>query len=109
MRRKYVKKNLNKKYSEADLQLAIETVNKGSSIRAASIIHHVPYTTLNSHVNADDALGKVGRPTKFTIEEEGYFEQAALALQVKVFSDYLRVLQFLFLRNGVYHCQLMNS
>lgn len=83
MPRKYVRKNLTKKYSETDLQVAIVSVNNGSSIRAASIAHHVPYTTLNSYVNGHDTLSKVGRPTKFTIEEEGYLEQAALALQVR--------------------------
>lgn len=79
-----MKKKLNKKYSETDLQLAITSVDNGSSIRAASIAHHVPYTTLNSHVTSEGTLRKVGRPTKFTIEEEGYLEDAALALQVNI-------------------------
>jgi hypothetical protein len=83
MPRKYIKKNLNKNYSENDFKLAIEFVHSGSSIREAANRYAVPYTTLNSHVNSNVLYDHVGRPTKFTKEEEGYIEQAALVLQVK--------------------------
>jgi hypothetical protein len=84
MTRKYTKKRINK-YTDHDFKLALELVNNGSSIREASIKNHVPYTTLNSHVNNLVLYDQVGRPTKFTQEEEGHLEQAALVLQVKQF------------------------
>jgi response regulator of citrate/malate metabolism len=83
MPRKYIKKNLRKQYSENDFKLAVEAVSHGFSIREATIRFHVPYTTLNSHVNNYVLYDYIGRPTKFTKEEEGYLEQAALVLQVK--------------------------
>ncbi|CAF4170030.1 unnamed protein product, partial [Rotaria sordida] len=64
-----------------DFQLAIESVSNGSSIREAANAFHVPYTTLNSHVNNEVLYDQVGRPTKFTKEEECYLKQAALVLQ----------------------------
>jgi hypothetical protein len=83
MPRKYIKKNIKKRYNQTDLKLAVELVSNGSSIREASNTYHVPYTTLNSHVNGFVIYDEPGRPTKFTKEEEYYLEQAALALQVK--------------------------
>ena len=82
MTRKYTKKRI-QKYTDQDFNLALQLVDNGSSIREASNTYHVPYTTLNSHVNNLVLYDQVGRPTKFTHEEEGYLEQAALVLQVK--------------------------
>ena len=79
---KYIKKRI-KSYSDNNFQLAIESVRNGSSIRDAENSFHVPYITLNSHVNNEVLYDQVGRPTKFTKEEEGYLKQAALVLQVK--------------------------
>jgi uncharacterized protein YehS (DUF1456 family) len=83
MPRKHVKKNVKKKYSDQDLQLALEATANGCSIRKAANDNHVPYTTLNSHVNNNVVFDKVGRPTRFSNEEETYLKEAALALQVK--------------------------
>lgn len=82
MTRKCVKKNVRKKYTEHAFQLALQCVNNGSSIREAAETFRVPYTTLNSHVNNEITYDKIGRPTKFNVEEEGHLEQTALALQV---------------------------
>lgn len=82
MPRKYVKKNVTKKYSNHELQLAVDSALRGASVREASTVFHVPYTTLNSHVNNEVLYNQVGRPTKFSCEEEICLEQAALALQV---------------------------
>jgi hypothetical protein len=82
MPRNYIKKNSNKKYNESNFQLALESVEKGCSIRAAAKDFSVPYTTLNSHVNNGILYDRVGRPTKFSEEEENYLEQTALLLQV---------------------------
>jgi hypothetical protein len=51
MLRKYKKKNSNKKYSESNFQLAIESVEKGSSIREAAKRFLVPCATLHLHIN----------------------------------------------------------
>ncbi|CAF3990586.1 unnamed protein product, partial [Rotaria sordida] len=50
MTRKYIEKTI-KKYSDHDFQLANESVCNDCSIREAVNTFHVPYTTLNSHVN----------------------------------------------------------
>lgn len=83
MPRKYIRKKLTKKYSENDLKLAVEAVDNGLSIRKSSNKFHVPYTTLNSHVNEYVLYDRPGRPTKFTTEEELCLEQSALVLQVR--------------------------
>ena len=83
MPRKYVKKNVQKKFSEYDFKLAYEAVNNGCPIREASETFGVPYTTLNSHVNNQVLYSHKGRPTKFTETEESHLVQAALVLQVK--------------------------
>jgi hypothetical protein len=85
MPRKYTKKNIKKKYSEYDFKLAIEAFTNGFTIREASRTFHIPYTTLNSHVNNLLLYDRVGRPTKFTKEEEDCLVQAAVVLQVKNF------------------------
>lgn len=85
MPRKYLKKNARKRYDENNFKLAIEAVSSGCSIREATIRFHVPYTTLNSHVNNYVLYDRIGRPTKFTTEEERCLEQAALLLQVRQF------------------------
>ena len=82
MPRKYVKKNVTEKYSNYELQLAIDSAVRGASVREASNVYHVPYTTLNSHVNNEVLYNQAGRPTKFSGEEEGCLEEVALALQV---------------------------
>ena len=82
MPRKYIKKKI-KRYSEYDFKLAIEAVKNGSSIREAANTFSVPYTTLNSHINDKVLYDEMGRPTKFTKEEEGYLKQASIVLQVK--------------------------
>ena len=86
MPRKYIKKNIKKNYSNNTLTLAVEAIERGCSIREASITYHVPYTTLNSHVNNELLYDQAGRPTKFSTEEERYLEEAALALQVIIVS-----------------------
>ena len=82
MTRKYIKKRI-KNYCDNNFQLAIESVSNGSSIGDAANSFHVPYTTLNSHVNNEVLYDQVGRSTKFTKEEEGHLKQAAPVLQVK--------------------------
>jgi helix-turn-helix, Psq domain len=84
MPRNYVKKNARRKYTDADFKSAIEAVINGSSIRQASNTYRVPYTTLNSHVNERVVNDQIGRPTKFTSEEESCLEQAVLVLQVSI-------------------------
>ncbi|CAF3853356.1 unnamed protein product [Rotaria sp. Silwood1] len=81
MPRTYIKKDVKKKYNDNNLELAIEAVENGCSIREASNNFNVPYTTLNSHSNSLVLYDNVGRPSKFTKEEEVCLEQAALALQ----------------------------
>ncbi|CAF4904409.1 unnamed protein product, partial [Rotaria socialis] len=71
----------------------MEAVTSGSSIREASNTFLVPYTTLNSHVNNEVLYDQVGRPTKFSIEEEVYLEQAVLALHS--WGDPLSIEEFL--------------
>ena len=83
MPRKYVKKNVGKKYDDHTLNLAVEGVANGLSIREASGRFRVPYTTLNRHVNNEVLFDRIGRPSKFTKEEEDCLEQAAIALQVR--------------------------
>ncbi|CAF4779111.1 unnamed protein product, partial [Rotaria sp. Silwood2] len=61
---------------------AVDLVKKEYSIRAAVREFSIPYATLNSHLNNQIFYDRVGRPTKFSEEEEGYLEQAALLLQV---------------------------
>jgi hypothetical protein len=81
MTRTYKKKRT-RKYPALHFKLALEAVNSGTSIREASSIFYVPYTTLRSHAGNHVLYNRVGRPTKFTEEEELYLEQAAVALQV---------------------------
>ncbi|CAF4189075.1 unnamed protein product, partial [Rotaria sordida] len=81
MPRTYIKKDVKKKYNDNDFELAIEAIENGCSIREASNNFNVPYTTLNSHSNRLVLYDNVGRPSKFTKEEEVCLEQAALALQ----------------------------
>lgn len=102
---KYMKKDVKKKYSENDFKLAMEAVTNGSSIRDASNTFHVPYTTLNSHVNNLHLYEQVGRPTKFSKEEEGCLEQAALALQVQNFFIFFLNKRFLYKELG---CTIVN-
>ncbi|CAF3805914.1 unnamed protein product [Rotaria magnacalcarata] len=59
----------------------MEAITSGRSIRDASNSFLVPYTTLNSHVNNEVLYGQVGRPIKFSMEEEVYLEQTVVALQ----------------------------
>lgn len=79
---KICQKNTRKRYDENNLKLDIEAVSSGSSIREATMRFRILYTTLNSHVNNYVLYDRIGRPTKFTTEEERYLEQAALLLQV---------------------------
>lgn len=81
MPRKYTKKTT-RQYTELHFKLALEAVDSGISIREASSTFHVPYTTLRSHAGDHVLYNRVGRPTKFTEEEELHLEQAAVALQV---------------------------
>lgn len=81
MPRKYTKKRT-KKYTDVQLKRALEAVGGGISIRKASSAFHVPFTTLRSHAGDHILYNRVGRPTKFTEEEELNLEQAAVALQV---------------------------
>ena len=81
MPRKYVRKTV-KKYSDMDFKVAIESIARGLPIREASATFNIPYTTLNSHANNYVLHERIGRPTKFTVDEELYLEQAAVALQV---------------------------
>ena len=82
MPREYKKKNSYKNTSESNFQLAIEYVDAGYSIRESSRKFDVPYSTLNAHVNHEISHDRVGRPTKFSKEEEDHLENAALLLQV---------------------------
>ncbi|CAF3877399.1 unnamed protein product [Rotaria sp. Silwood2] len=81
MPRKYKKKHSYKKYSKNYFQLAIESVSAGYSIRESAIRYGVPYSTLNLHINNEVSHDRVGRPTKFSQEEEDHLEKAALILQ----------------------------
>ena len=83
MPRKYIRKRPIKKYTDNEFKLAIESVTNGRSIRKSSNKFHVPYTTLNSHVNKQVLYDHPGRPTKFTKEEELCLEQSAFILQVR--------------------------
>ena len=83
MPRKYIRKRLNKKYNEKDMKIAVEAVSKGLHVRESSNMFHIPYTTLNRHVNNDFVYDRSGRPTKFTTEEELCLEESALALQAR--------------------------
>ena len=94
MPRKYVKKNVRRKYQDTDLKLAIESVTNGSSIRQASITHRIPYSTLHSYVNYQVLHEEIGRPTKFTPTEEDCLEQTVLVLQVRS-ADFLLIPWFL--------------
>lgn len=85
MPRHYVKKNLRKRYDEKNLQLAIDAVTDGFSVRESSRKFRVPYTTIYRHVNQQILFDRIGRPTKFSAEEEECLEEAALLLQVKFF------------------------
>lgn len=86
MPRKYIPKRVAKEYTESDLKSAIESANNGLSIREAAAKFHVPYTTLNSHVNQYVVQNHPGRPCKFSEIEEICLEEAALALQVAMMS-----------------------
>ncbi|CAF4101540.1 unnamed protein product [Rotaria magnacalcarata] len=59
----------------------MEAITSERSIREASNSFLVPYTTLNSHANNEVLYGQVGRPIKFSMEEEVYLEQTVVALQ----------------------------
>lgn len=83
MPRYYEKKNLRKQYEEKSLQLAMDAVAAGLSIRESSRQFRVPYTTIHRHVSEQILFDRIGRPTKFTSEEEECLEEAALLLQVK--------------------------
>ena len=65
-----------------DFKVAVESIARGVPIREASARFNIPYTTLNSHANNYVLHEGIGRPTKFSVDEERYLEQAALALQV---------------------------
>lgn len=108
MPRKYIKKNKPKTYNNHDLMLAIDSVTHGYSIREAAVKYHIPYTTLNSHINNEFLHDKVGRPTKFSEEEENCLEQAAIVLQVIWFILIYQSCFLFFKRAGVYHCRSKN-
>ena len=78
---KYVRKRV-KKYNELDFKVAIESIARGLPIREASATFNIPSTTLNSYANNYVLHDRIGRPTKFTVDEELHLEQAAVALQV---------------------------
>ena len=84
MPRTYIRKTVQKAYGSDDLKLAMEFVAKGSSIRESSRKFRVPYSTLHDHVNADVSHDRVGRPPKFSDDEEVCLKEAAVALQVEV-------------------------
>ena len=87
MTRKYTKKNVRKKYGDNNFKLAIKAIANGCSIREASRTFNIPYTTLNSHANHIVLYDNIGRPSKFSKEEEYNLEQAALTLQVRIFLE----------------------
>jgi len=83
MPRKYIRKDSYKKYSESDFQLAIELVEKGSSMRDTAKRFLVLYTTLNTHINCQNLYNRADRPTKFNQEEEeDNLEQTALVKDI---------------------------
>ncbi|CAF1521897.1 unnamed protein product [Adineta steineri] len=82
MPRKYKKKKKTKTYVEDDFRQALEQVDNGSrSVRNAVNYFHIPFTTLNSHVNKLVVYEEVGRPTKFNQLEEQYLQETAFVLQ----------------------------
>ena len=48
MPRKYIKRSV-RKYSNVEINLAIEAIENGLSIRQAAKDFHVPYTTVRTH------------------------------------------------------------
>lgn len=82
MPRRYVKKNLVRKYNENDISMALQSIAEGSSIRKAANLFHVPFTTLYRHSNGEIMYKTLGRPTKFSAVEEMHLVQAAICLQV---------------------------
>jgi hypothetical protein len=89
MPRKYVKKDITKKYTVDKFTSALEAVSEGLSIRQAAKDFGVPYTTLCSHAGGNVLYKRVGRPTKFSDLEESHLEQSAMILQVSILQDFL--------------------
>ena len=58
-----------KKYSDEDLQLAVEAVKDGMSYRRAEAEFGVPRATIKDHVS-EVHVGQVGHPTELSQEEE---------------------------------------
>ena len=108
MPRKYTRKRT-RKYKEVHFKLALEAVKGGISMREASSTFHVPYTTLRSHAGDHVLYTRIGRPTKFSQEEELHLEQAAIALQVSEQCVHKQVFLSLTSRSGVYQYRSMNS
>ena len=81
MPRKYIKRSV-RKYSNVEINLAIEAIENGLSVRQAAKDFHVPYTTVRTHATGNVIYERIGRPTKFTNIEEFHLVQAVLALQV---------------------------
>ena len=104
MPRRYIKKNCPKKYSDADLALALAAIIEGASTRQSSKQFHVPYATLHRHGCGELLHEGRGRPTKFSPVEESHLEQTAIALQVVVSYLYDRRINAVHLyRNGENH------
>jgi hypothetical protein len=61
----------------------MEFVPSGYSIRDSSRRFAVPYSTLYGHANGEVTHDLVGRPPKFTDEEELCLKETAISLQVK--------------------------
>ena len=59
MPRKYIKKRV-RKYRNVELDLAIEAIENGLSIRQAAKEFHVPYTTLRPHATGDVIYERIG-------------------------------------------------
>jgi response regulator of citrate/malate metabolism len=65
-----------------DYEATIKSIARDLPIHKASATFNVPYPTQKSHANNFILYGIIGRPTKFTVDEEVYLEQAPVALQV---------------------------
>ena len=81
MPRKCVKRSV-RKYNNVEINLAIEAIENGLSIRQAAKDFHVPYTTVRTHATGNVIYERIDRPTKFTNIEEFHLVQVVLALQV---------------------------
>ena len=68
MPRKYIKRSV-RKYSNVEINLAIEPIENGLSIRQAGKYFHVPYTTVRTHATGDVIYERIGRQPSLQISK----------------------------------------